>query len=92
MPGKGAMDDDAAGYDENLAAANNAEFGDSAIPDILPGLAEGVASSAAGPEDALNMCRDLANAEDLDDESYLSLVAQVEARTGWELPAEGERF
>ena len=92
MPGRGAMDDQNYGYDDDLARANNAEFGESAQPVILPTLAESIAASAADPEEALEMCRDLANAENLDEDQYLELVHLVEGSTGFELPEEGQRF
>lgn len=90
MGGGGAMDDKYSGYEEDLGAANNAEFGDDGARMILASLADGVAGSASDPEEALAMCRDLANAEDLDEDEFLELVAEVEARTGWELPEDGE--
>lgn len=90
MGGGGAMDDKYSGYQENLAEANNAEFGSGGTPMILASLADGVAGAATDPEEALSMCRDLANAEDLGEDDFLELVAEVEARTGWELPEEGE--
>lgn len=80
------------GYDDDLGEANNAEFGGDGAPMILAALAEGVASAASDAEEALIMCRDLAAAEDLSEADYFELVAQVEARTGWELPEEGEEL
>lgn len=88
--GRDPVNDDTYRYNENLAEANNAEFGPLATPGILPGMAEGIAASATGPDDAYDLCRDLANAEDLDEAAFGALVAQVEAQTGWELPRQGE--
>lgn len=92
MPKSGAMDDQNFGYDENLAAANDAEYGEDGARLVLATMAESIAGSAADEDEALEMCRDLANSEDLDEEHYLRLVALVEGATGWELPEEGERF
>lgn len=92
MPGRGAMDDQNFGYDENLAGANNAEFGEEGFPVILTALADSISGTASDPEEALDMCRDLASSENLDEDQYLELVGLVEAQTGWELPEEGERF
>ncbi|MCR6629770.1 MAG: hypothetical protein NVV74_06780 [Magnetospirillum sp.] len=89
MPERGAMDERGLGYEEDLAAANAAEFSEDGADMLLPGLADSVVGSAGDPEEALAMCRDLANAEDLDDDQYLALVALVEEATGWELPEEG---
>lgn len=79
------------GYNENLAEANNAEFGEEAVEIILPPLAEGIAASASDPEEALDMCRDIAAAEELDDDQFLELVRLVEDMTDWELPGPPER-
>jgi hypothetical protein len=86
------MDERGFEYEDNLAGANAAEFSDDGDDLLLPGLADSVAASAGDPEEALVLCRDLANAEDLDEDQYLRLVALVEGATGWELPEEGERF
>lgn len=88
--GGGAMDDKFSGYDEGFGEANNAEFGAEAVPMILSALAEGVAEAAADAEEALDMCRDLAAAEDLSEADYLELIDQVESLTGWDLPEEGD--
>lgn len=92
MPNRGATDDQHFGYDDNLAAANDAEYGEDGARLVLVTMAESIASSAADEEEALDMCRDLASSEDLDEEQYLRLVALVEGATGWELAEEGERF
>jgi len=91
MPGRGAMGDQNFGYDD-LAGDNNAEFGEDGERVILPTLAESIAASAADADEAVEMCRDLANAEDLDEDQYLELVQLVERGTGFELPEEGQRF
>lgn len=92
MPGHGAPDGQNYGYDDDLAGANNAEFGEAGQTVILPTLADSIAAAAADPDEALGMCRDLANAENLDEEQYLELVQLVEGSTGFELPEEGQRF
>jgi hypothetical protein len=92
MPGRGTMDDQNYGYDDDLAGANNAEFGEDSQKVILPTLADSIAASAADADDAVEMCRDLANAENLDEDQYLELVNLVERTTGFELPEEGQRF
>jgi hypothetical protein len=86
------MDGGDFGYEENLAAANDAQYGEDGAGLVLSTMADSIAGSAADPEDALEMCRDLANSEDLNEDGYLSLVALVEGATGWELAEEGERF
>lgn len=68
------------------------ELGEAAEPVVLSILADSIAGSAADPEEAVDMCRDLANAENLDAEQYMDLVGMVEGATGWELPEEGERY
>lgn len=89
MGGGGAMDDDDYGHNDNLAEANDAEFGDDAHALILAPMAEGVASSASDADEALALCRDVAAAEELDDDDLGRLIGMVEARTGWDLPREG---
>lgn len=68
------------------------ELGEAAEPVVLSTLADSIAGSAADPDEAVDMCRDLANAENLDAEQYMDLVGLVEGATGWELPEEGERL
>lgn len=80
---------DDAGYNENLAEANAAEFGETGAPLILRALAEGIALSAADSDEAISMCRDIAAAEELDDGQFEELVALVEGATDWDLPREG---
>jgi hypothetical protein len=81
MPANDWIDDD-----------DDAGFGGAAAPVILPTLADGIAAAAGDPDEALDMCRDLASAENLDQEQYLELVLLVEGSTGFELPEEGLRF
>jgi hypothetical protein len=68
------------------------ELGEAAEPVVLSTLADSIAGSALDPEEAVDMCRDLASAENLDADQYVDLVGLVESVTGWELPEEGERF
>ncbi|MBC7950355.1 MAG: hypothetical protein H7Z12_00855 [Rhodospirillaceae bacterium] len=68
------------------------ELGESAEPVMLSTLADSIAGSASDPDEAVDMCRDLANAENLDPEQYMDLVGLVEGATGWDLPEEGERL
>lgn len=90
MGGGGAMDDKFSGYDENLGEANNAEFGPDAVPMVVAAMAEGVAEAASDAEEALAMCRDLAQSEDLSEADYLELIDQVESLTGWELAEDSD--
>lgn len=87
--GGGAMDDKFSGYDEG--EANNAEFGAEDAPVLLAALAEGVAESACDGDEARDMCRDLAAAEDLSEADYLELIDQVEALTGWNLAEDSDQ-
>lgn len=78
--------------DDDLAGANAAEFSDEAVPVVLAALAESIAGSATDEEEALDMCRDFANSEDLDPENYAALVALVENQTGWDLGEDSDRY
>lgn len=86
MPQRGAMDERGFDYEDDLAAANAAEFGDDGDVILLSSLADDIAASASDASEAASMCRDFANAEDLDEDQYLKLVRLVEDATGWELP------
>lgn len=90
MGGGGAMNDNYYSYNDNLSEANNAELGPDGVDLMLPALAEGIASSATDPEEALEMCRDAAQAEDLDDDQLRTLVRLVAEITDWELPEGSE--
>jgi hypothetical protein len=79
-------------HDEDLAAANAAEFSDDGDDILLSSLAEDIAGSAEDAEEAALLCRDLANAEDLDASQLARLTRLVEDATGWELPDTGEAF
>ncbi|MBC7905756.1 MAG: hypothetical protein H7Y60_03285 [Rhodospirillaceae bacterium] len=68
------------------------DLGEAAEPVMLSTLADSIAGSASDPEEAVEMCRDLANAENLDADEYMDLVGLVESATGWDLPEEGERL
>lgn len=83
--GGGAMDDNTSGYIPDPAEANNAEFGAEGDDLRLAAMAEGVASSATDVEDALHLCEDLRNAENLDDEDFEALVGMVGDITDWDL-------
>lgn len=88
---RGAMDERSPGYEDDLAAANASEFSDDGDDLLLPSLADSIAGSAEDPEEALVMCRDLANAENLDEDQYAELIGLVADATGWELPEESAR-
>lgn len=91
--GGGAMDDNEYyGYTDDPAEANNAEFGPDGDDLRLMAFAEGIASSAIDPEDALHMCEDLRNAENLDEEDFAALVRMVGDLNDWELPGPGEEL
>ncbi|HSV29264.1 MAG TPA: hypothetical protein VLL76_06885 [Candidatus Omnitrophota bacterium] len=92
MAGGGAMNDNFHGYNDNLSEANNAELGPDGIDLILPALAEGIAASATDADEALELCRDAAQSENLDEEQFLALVRMVEDITDWELPGPGDDF
>lgn len=86
MPARNGLDDGIRG--DNSGRRDNSGAG----PVMLSALAQGIAGSAADPEDALEMCRDLANAENLDTDQYLDLLGLVEGVTGWELPEDGAGY
>lgn len=86
MPARNGLDDGIRGDNSGRSATRGAG------PVMLSALAEGIAGSAADPEDALEMCRDLANAENLDTDQYLDLLGLVEGATGWELPEDGAGY
>lgn len=90
MPGRNPSEADDPGYDD-LAEPDFA-LGEPAEPVILSTLADSIAGAASDPEEAVEMCRDLANAESLDADQYVDLVGLVEGATGWDLPEEGERY
>ena len=92
MGGTGAMNDNYRGYNDNFAEANESEFGPEGVDLELPALAEGIASSANDPEEALELCRDAAQAEDLDEDQFRALVRLVEDMNDWELPGEGDEY
>jgi hypothetical protein len=77
-------DDDPMGY-EDMAEPQPASPPEVSDP-TLPSLADAVAGAAADPDEALGLCDDLRNAENLSDDQFDELLALVEARTDWELP------
>lgn len=85
---RGAMDERGPGYEDDLAAANAAEFSDDGDDLLLPSLADSIAGSAEDAEEALALCRDLAAAENLDEDQFEELVGLVADATGWELAAD----
>lgn len=82
MGGSGAMNDNYHGYNDNMAS----EFSSEGADLLLEALAEDIASSALDAEEAAEMCRDIAKAEDLDETQLESLLGTVAAITGWEMP------
>ena len=89
---RGAMDERGPGTEDDLAAANAAEFGDDGDVLVLASLADSIAGSAEDPEEALALCRDFANAENLDEDQFEELVGLVADATGWDLPEEDARL
>lgn len=92
MPNRPSLSDESWGNDDDPAGVDALEFNDEAVPVVLAALAESIAGSATDAEEALDMCRDFANAEDLDPENYAALVSLVESQTGWDLGEDSDRY